>query len=158
MDFKAVPIQLTVDLCQPSVLPTQSDPSLTGHYRMYMGGQEGKVLKKPGISERPFLHCIGSIAHLKLRLTTNYWNDWKSGNLPIVLPFFHTTEPTHSASNGIQLEITRLKFCFPKTNLWSSTVGIFSFCWVICLQTKKYSVLKNTDLLKTVWSFKNMPC
>lgn len=26
MDFKAVPIQLTVDLCQPSVFPTQSDP------------------------------------------------------------------------------------------------------------------------------------
>lgn len=25
-DFKAVLIELTVDLCQPSVLPTQSDP------------------------------------------------------------------------------------------------------------------------------------
>jgi len=26
MDFKAVPIQLTVGLCQPGVLPTQSNP------------------------------------------------------------------------------------------------------------------------------------
>lgn len=26
MDFKAVPIQLTVDLCQPSVLPTHCNP------------------------------------------------------------------------------------------------------------------------------------
>lgn len=93
--------------------------ALAATTRMYVGGQEGKVLKKKktGISGRPFLHCIRSIAHLKLMLTTNYWNDWKSVNLPIVLPFFHTTEPTHFLHlMESSWEITCLKFCFSKTN------------------------------------------
>lgn len=142
MDFKAVPIQLTVDLCQPSVLPTQSDPSLTGHYGMYMGRQEGKVLKKPGISERPFLHRIGSTAHLKLRLTTNYWNDRKSGNLPIVLPFFHTTEPTHTASNGIQLGNHTFKILFSKNKSLIFNCRYFFFLLSHLFTNKKIQCIK----------------
>lgn len=79
-------------ICQPSVLPTQSAPSFTGHYKDVNGwtGGEGafKKNKQPGISRRPFLHRIRSTAHLKLMLTTNYWKDWKSGILPTVPPFF----------------------------------------------------------------------
>lgn len=116
MDFKADSIQLTVDLCQPSVLPTQSNPQL---YWPLQGcnwvDRRGRCLKKPGMSRRPFLHCIRSTAHLKPMLTTNYWNDWKSDNLPTVPPFFHTTVPIHFASNGIQLGNRMFKILFSKT-------------------------------------------
>lgn len=89
MDFKAVPIQLTVDLCQPSVFPTHSvTPTLTGHWKDVNGwmDRKGRCLKNQQSPEGIFFIAVMNIAHLKL--CTIYWNDWKSINLPIVLLFF----------------------------------------------------------------------
>lgn len=72
------------------------------------------MVKNRDLLEGLFFTAARNIAHLTLMLTTIYWNDWKSDNLPAVLPFVHTTETVHSRSNGIQLWNQVLKICFPE--------------------------------------------
>lgn len=67
MDFKAVPTQLTVDLCLPSVLTTHSDPFLSWPLQgfKWVDGRE-RCLKKQKSPEGIFFVAVMNIAHLKL--------------------------------------------------------------------------------------------
>lgn len=62
MDFKAVPIQLTVDLCQPTVFQLRTTPSFSGHYKDVRGwtGGEG-ALKKQASLEGLFFIASGAL-------------------------------------------------------------------------------------------------